>query len=328
MSYPFPSPAEHRMPPSQHGDEHSDTSHLSSPQNPPLAKYVYSDRPTNGDRTHWQRYWAKRGLTWRWEPEISPTRQEDLAQWRSKIFDPIKHNFPFAGIELTRADIEWLLATHEDYQGPIGHHAAFKHEREGIDLRGAFIPSQTNLSQLPLTQVRCGLSFFEWIHATEGQRKGAGTLLKGVNLSKAKLVRADLREAHLEEANLYQTDLRGGHLRRADLKGANLEEADLCDADLRDADLKEANLYKVNLKSADLRGASLREVHLNKAKLEGADLRKVDLREAHLEEADLSGADLREADLYKIKLRRADLRGINLEGTNLYKADLSEADLR
>lgn len=62
-------------------------------------------------------------------------------------------------------------------------------------------------------------------------------IIRVVNLQKAYLCGADLRDADLRdadfrEANLIEADLRGADLRGANLSGANLKDADLCDADI------------------------------------------------------------------------------------------------
>ncbi|GAB3660489.1 hypothetical protein GCM10027589_22220 [Actinocorallia lasiicapitis] len=64
----------------------------------------------------------------------------------------------------------------------------------------------------------------------------------GANLSMMDLSRAKLHGADLREANLSMTCLDGGKLHGADLRGADLREADLRGADLRGADLSGANL--------------------------------------------------------------------------------------
>lgn len=61
----------------------------------------------------WKAYWKAQGQPWRIEPEIEVERQRYLAERRSitpKIEEGI---YPFKDIKLTRADVEWLLATHE-----------------------------------------------------------------------------------------------------------------------------------------------------------------------------------------------------------------------
>ena len=75
--------------------------------------------PTTGDMNAWRDYWQKRGQLWRTEPEIDVERQKYLAERRSITPDIEQGIYSFKGIKLTRADIEWLLATHENGRGSI-----------------------------------------------------------------------------------------------------------------------------------------------------------------------------------------------------------------
>ncbi len=49
---------------------------------------------------------------WRTEPEIDTERQRYLAERRAIAPDIEQGIYPFRGIKLSRADVEWLLATH------------------------------------------------------------------------------------------------------------------------------------------------------------------------------------------------------------------------
>jgi hypothetical protein len=54
---------------------------------------------------------------WRTEPEIGLARQEQLRRCLATTPDITRGIYPFKGMKLSRADIEWLLATHEDERG-------------------------------------------------------------------------------------------------------------------------------------------------------------------------------------------------------------------
>ena len=56
---------------------------------------------------------------WRTEPEIGPARQEQLTRCLAMVPDIKKAIYPFKGMKLSRADVEWLLATHENGRGPV-----------------------------------------------------------------------------------------------------------------------------------------------------------------------------------------------------------------
>src|SRR6266480_7180051 len=94
-------------------------------------------RPTTSDPEAWKAYWKAQGQPWRTEPEIDAERQKYLAERRSIIPNIEQGIYPFKNIKLTRADVDWLLATHENGQGPIDWSDESQRKREGLDLRGA-----------------------------------------------------------------------------------------------------------------------------------------------------------------------------------------------
>src|SRR5258708_22824723 len=123
-------------------------------------------RPTGDDRAAWRNFWQQIGQPWRTELEIDEERQKYLAERRSIIPDIEKGIYPFRNIVLSRADVEWLLATHEHGQGPVDWSDESQQEREGLDVRGANL-FQVDLQNLPLARLRGGLTTEEWRHATE-----------------------------------------------------------------------------------------------------------------------------------------------------------------
>ena len=78
-----------------------------------------TERPTNDDKEAWKVYWKAQGQSWRTEPEIGTERQKYLEERRSITPDWKQGNYPFKDIQLNRADIEWLLATYENWKGPV-----------------------------------------------------------------------------------------------------------------------------------------------------------------------------------------------------------------
>jgi uncharacterized protein YjbI with pentapeptide repeats len=98
-----------------------------------------------------------------------------------------------------------------------------------------------------------------------------------------------LFESYLIEKGKSIIDISRAELNGAYLREFNLSRADLSDVDLRKAELSSAGLNGADLLKADLREASLREADLSGADLSGADLRKADLREANLSYANLNG---------------------------------------
>jgi uncharacterized protein YjbI with pentapeptide repeats len=318
-------------------------------------------RPGDTDRNAWQAYWAAAGQPWRTVPEIDQARKATLARVRAGGTS-VKHNrYLFKDVTLSRADVEWLLATHEDGRGPVRWEDEAERSREGLDLRGADLRG-ASLRGLPLARLRGGLpgalpeqSAAAAVHLEGADLRGAhlegaeltGAFLQGADLRTLKGLGMTLAEAHLEGADLRQADLRQANLRavhlgKAILDGARLQEARLNEAHLvrarlRDANLAGASLHKTQLEHADLHhahleAAELREVLAARANFYGAHLEGATLFGAHLEEAifsgaRLDGADLRrarlsEANLEAVHLHGAALRGTHLEGTNLFAARL------
>src|SRR5690348_11081138 len=117
------------------------------------------ERPTPNGYTAWPDYWTAQGMPWRTEPEIDAERQYFLVNQRAITPDVESGAFPFKEIRLNRADIEWLLATHESdgVLGPVDWNDKAQRKRFGLDLRGANL-ADANLSGLPLASMRGGLS--------------------------------------------------------------------------------------------------------------------------------------------------------------------------
>src|SRR5947208_2793203 len=118
-------------------------------------------RPANDDKEAWKAYWKTQGQEWRTEPEIDAERQRYLAECLAILPDIKQSIYPFKDIKLSRADVEWLLATHENGRGPIDWEDSTQRRRGGLDLRGADL-SDENLQDLPLARLKGGLSGDEW----------------------------------------------------------------------------------------------------------------------------------------------------------------------
>lgn len=191
---------------------------------------------------------------WRTKPDPSHDRQNELTACLATPPNIIQNTYPFKGIKLTRADIEWLLVTHENGQGPIDWNNEQQHNRWGLDLRGADL-SQVNLRNLPLARVRGGLSREEWETATLKQRDAAAVHMEGSDLSGAHLEGAVLEGAHLEGASLRYTCMREVNLFRAYLNNAYLRGAHLEQAILKGTRMEGAYLFEAHLGGADLRKA-------------------------------------------------------------------------
>jgi uncharacterized protein YjbI with pentapeptide repeats len=277
-------------------------------------------RPTNDDPEVWKEYWKAQGQPWRTEPEIDKKRQHYLSERRKIVLGGRQGIYPFKNIKLNRADVEWLLATHEDGQGPINWKDEKQRGRQGIDLRGADLPG-VNLSKLPLACLVGGLR--QGDDATvyySDLREFAGEIaaihLEGTDLSQADLTEASLRSAHLENASLLVA-----HLEGASLSGVHLEDGDLRGARLEISDLRGAHLERAKLNEAILEGADMRTAHLEGADLSSAHLEGVSLKHAHLE-----GADLREAFI-STETALNDVTLSNSQGSTALLADIHWSDV-
>ncbi len=221
------------------------------------TQFTTLPRPTNGDKERWKAYWKAQGQEWRTEPEIDDERQKYLTERRNIKPDIEKGIYPFKDIKmsLSRADIEWLLATHEsgNMHGPVDWNDEKQRKREGLDMRGADL-SRIDLCQLPLARLRGGLTWNERPSFTEEQRYMAVVLMKNADLYNAHLEGANLGDAQLEEAVLERAQLKeavliGAHLERAHMGGAHLEQSLLMEAYLEKADLRSIHLGDEKQKS-------------------------------------------------------------------------------
>ncbi len=262
-----------------------------------------AQRSANDDTEGWKAHWEKQGQPWRIEPEIDTKRQEELDKRRKIVPDIEKGIYPFKDIKLNRADVEWLLATHENGRGPIDWDDGSQRERRGLDLRGADL-CQVNLAYLPLACLCGSLTWNEWMMATEEQQRIASVQMKKANVGNAKLAGANLYGAELKEIALYGTDLRSAGLGWAKLEGA---------------DLGYANLEGVLLFMANLAGADLRE-----ASLAGADLRKASIKGADLSVANLEGAKISNVILADMSRIGPWLVDVQWGSTNLGAVDWSQ----
>jgi len=170
-------------------------------------------RPPVHDREAWGAYWRDQNQGWRTEPEIDTDRQAYLASRRAIKPNSRQGIYPFKDVKLSRADVEWLLATHHGGRGPLffedppeGPHM------RGLDLRGADLRF-ADLHRLPLSGLRGGLYAAQWFDATLEQREAAAIHLEGANLCRVILQGASLRSAHLEGADLSFARLERATLR-------------------------------------------------------------------------------------------------------------------
>ena len=228
---------------------------------PDVSAIFVEQQPAVHDRDAWQAMWARQGQAWRMEPEISAERQAELSSHLSVAPDVARGIYPFRRVKLHRADIEWLLATHEDGRGPVDYHDPEQSERVGLDLRGADL-SYAQLQNLPLARTIGDVTWYIWDNLTEKQHRMAalqlqhadlkGAYLEGSRLEYANLEGADLRGCHLEEVNLGSANLQGAYCEGVHLEGADLWYVRFDGAFLWRAHLQGARLFEAHLASAHL----------------------------------------------------------------------------
>src|SRR5436305_543980 len=107
-------------------------------------------RPATDDPEEWITYWKQQGQPWRTEPEIDAERQKYLAERRAIVPDIGQGIYPFKDIKLDRADVEWLLAKHQQLPREEDWWIYKRWQvRLGLNLQGANL-CKVNLSGLPL----------------------------------------------------------------------------------------------------------------------------------------------------------------------------------
>lgn len=236
---------------------------------------------------------------WRREPEIDHARQEFLRQRLAIKPDIQRSIYPFKDTQLTRADLEWLLATHEQGRGPIDWSDPSQRRREGLDLRGADL-QRVNLRGLPLACLRGGLTQEERVATTPEQRALAGIYLEHAGASEAHLEGAILRGAFLQNASL-----RLAHMEKAILFNAHLEQAHLRSLHLEGANMMYAHLEGTYLRNALLTGADLRHAYFDSA----STLENVTLSDTQWGSVRLADIHWNDCNLSLINWRRISLLG-------------------
>ncbi len=296
--------------------------------------------------------WKTKGQPWRTQPEIDAARQTELAELRVSQVDEANRRFPFTGVELTRADVEWLLATHDDGRGPVDWDDPAQRDRQGIDVRGADLHG-VDLQGLPLARTRAGVRrapsldapfSSEVVGLTNLNRANlAYAHLEGADLTGAQMEMATLEWARLDEANLTNARMenvkaRFAHFERANLFNANipgvLDGAHLEGVQARDARFIDAQFKAAHLEGADLTSARLHGADLTGATLDGAICQRaaftntdVEARSSFRKPAILTGASLVNVDLTQARLDGATMRDATLCGATLLGAHLDNADL-
>lgn len=140
-----------------------------------ISPVLLQHSPTSPEE--WRAYWQAKGFPWRAEPEIDEKRQRELSQRRAIVPDIKQGSYPFKGMKLSRADVEWLLATHENGRGLVDWNDKSQRQRKGLDLRGADLRN-LDLYKLPLARVIGGLNDNERTRLAHASRTDAATRIR------------------------------------------------------------------------------------------------------------------------------------------------------
>ena len=263
--------------------------------------------PASDDTEAWRAYWKAQGQPWRTEPEIDPERQQYLAEKRSIKPDEEQGIYPFKDVKLSRGDVEWLLASHENGRGPVDWSDEGQRKRQGLDLRGANF-SREDLHGLPLACLQGGLTVAEFFAGSE--------------------VKKNMAALHLEQADLCEAQLQGAILSGAHLEGADLSEAQLQGATLYKAQLQRASLDRAQLQGAYLREARLQEAYLIRAQFQGADLCEVVLADQQYHGSRLADAQWGDTNLAVVDWAQVSKLGDEYVAVQEGKKSLGKKDVR
>jgi uncharacterized protein YjbI with pentapeptide repeats len=283
-----------------------------------------SDEPqrpaSNDDREKWTEYWKAQGVPWRTQPEIDEERQRFLAERRAVKPDIAEGVYPFKDIKLDRADVEWLLATHENGRGPIDWDDETQRERVGLDLRGAHV-YQTNLSTLPLARAIGGLSLAEMstVAAQAQALAAAAAHFEGVQAFDI-----DLRHSMLMGAQFAGVQFVDAHFERATLIGSRFERSRLHGPHFEGATLILATFEQVQAPATHFDGAALANVRAARADFFESHFEGADCNGAHFEGARFGKATLHGTNLSQARLEGAVLDGAHLEGKKLSEGEVAQ----
>ncbi|WP_050043832.1 pentapeptide repeat-containing protein [Bradyrhizobium sp. LTSPM299] len=160
-----------------------------------------------------------------------------------------------------------------------------------------------------------------------------GRRLQEIELSRAKLNKADFTRADLSNAVLEGADLQNSNFFASGLAGAKLSMANLKDAFFYQADLRRTVLMNAWAENASFTFADLSRSEMTHFVAPGARFTGAFLQRALLYDAVLYGAQFDNAHMEFAELRNAELQGANFDdadlvGTNFNYSNLDGANLR
>lgn len=285
-------------------------------------------RPETDDPGAWRTYWQTTGALWRSEPEIGAPRQAFLRE-RLEIAPDIQGGvYPFGGISLTRADVEWLIAHAAEqvkqpapvtFARPATPEAAqqpFPYAPSPMSQAYPYLqyPSQVfpypptvtgaiaDVTALPASPQPYPYPSGSPYVTPSSTETSAHDTAPGLDLRGADMRGVNLRGLPLTRlrGGLTQDEWRATPPDRRGQAGARFDRADLSQATLDGAilgyaSLRETWLYQTDLTAADLSAAHLEDARLYQTSLEGSNLYQAHLEQARCYQTRLAGADLRRA---------------------------------
>lgn len=232
---------------------------------------------------------------------VSLDRQQFLEGRLQTQVDTYRGIYPFRNeaddIELTRADVEYLLARQQHRRRNDAHGVD---GQDGLDLRGANLQG-VDLGGLSLVGIRGGFTWIERRGHNLSQCELAGARfgnagLYGVNFSHAILSNAhfdgsDLNRAVFRGAILFRAHFDGADARKCRFEGANLRLATMTDTtQLKDATFAGEGFESAILADVLWRGANLASIDWSPVKYLGdeADYRQFNAKAQDRRETKLS----------------------------------------
>jgi len=256
-------------------------------------------RPTADDREEWKAFWTAQGMLWRTEPEVAEERRQFLAERRSTQPNIQQGIYPFKDIVLGRADLEWLLATHDNGRGPVLWDDESQRQREGLDLRGARLRHsylEPDLTGLPLARTIGGLSLAD-LNTLPDHLRPQAVEVAAVHFDGIRAWRIDLRGSTLMGAEFVGVEVWDGHFERAFLLWARFRQSRLIGPHFQGADCILATFEQVQFPGAHFEGASLSSLRTAQVDFFESHFEGAECHNAHFEGARFVGALLHGANL-------------------------------
>jgi uncharacterized protein YjbI with pentapeptide repeats len=253
----------------------------------------------------------------------------ERAVWvKQRAAEHFRSGKPFAGIDLTGADLSGMNLSGADFSGAFLESVNFSGcQLVGCNFKKAVL-ARTNLASADLT----GANLAE---ANLGEAACEGTVFDRANLEGAILRGAKLHGARFVRAVLRRVDLTGGaHFAQTDWSEADASDVTFVDADLkglacRGANLERSVFVRCDFAGVDFSAAKFARAVFVKPKGAGAAFRGAEFKgSAFVGGSDLRGADFTGAQISTTFMRPAKLDGARFDRARLKEADLSECSLQ